>query len=156
MNPYYQFSMIDGVRTAEAKIIESDKRYSKPQKEQIIQESIITSPIKQPVIAYEPTPTRDPVSAIGDTSIMTKPATTINVYSPDGSTSTTSLADEVTVSDSGVSTSSKGGGGGGGGGGGISPSKPKSKASTPTKPKKSFIPLAAIGAGIAILILKPF
>lgn len=154
MNPYYQFSMIDGVKTAETKIIESEKNYSRPQKEQIIQESIITSPIKQPIAAYEPTPTRDPVSAIGDTSIMTKPATTINVYSPDGSTSTTSLADEVTVSDSGISTSSKGGGGGGGGG--ISPSKPKSKASTPTKPKKSFIPLVAIGAGIAILILKPF
>jgi hypothetical protein len=153
MNPYYQFSMIDGVKTAETKIIESEKTYSQPQKEQIIADSIITSPIKQPIEAYEPTPTRDPVSAIGDTSIMTKPATTINVYSPDGSTSTTSLSDEVTVSDSGISTSSKGGGGGGGG---ISPSKPKSKASTPTKPKKSFIPLVAIGAGIAILILKPF
>ncbi len=153
MNPYYQFSMIDGSKTAETKIIESGKRYSRPQKEQIIAESIIQSPIKQPVSIIESTPTRDPVSAIGDTSIMTKPATTINVYSPDGSTSTTSLADEVTVSDSGISTSSKGGGGGGGG---FSPPKPKSNKTAPTKPKKSFIPLAAIGAGIAILILKPF
>ena len=115
MNPYYQFSMIEGVKNAEVKIIESGKSYSRPQKEQIIADSIITSPIKQPALTYEPTP-----------------------------------------SDSGISTSSKGGGGGGGGGGGISPSKPKSKASTPTKPKKSFIPLVAIGAGIAILILKPF
>lgn len=154
MNPYYQFSMIEGVKDAEVKIIESAKQYSRPQKEQIIAESIIQAPIKQPALTYEPTPTRDPVSAIGDTSIMTKPATTINVYSPDGSTSTTSLADEVTVSDSGVSTSSKGGGGGGGGS--FSPPKPKSKSSAPTKPKKSFIPLVAIGAGLAILIIKPF
>ena len=34
MNPYYQFSMIDGVKTAETKIIESEKNYSRPQKEQ--------------------------------------------------------------------------------------------------------------------------
>ena len=102
-----------------------------------------------------------PISSIGDAAIITKDPTTINIYNPEGGTSTTSTESEVTV-DGGtgqVSTpaskgGSKGGGFGGGGGGG---SKGKGKGSAaPKAAKKAILPLAAIGVGIAILIFKPF
>ncbi len=99
-----------------------------------------------------------PISEIGDASIETKdPSTTINIYNPEGGTSTTSTESEVTVdANTGkVSTPASRGGGGGGIGGGKGKPKPQPKSAT-SKGKKAILPLAAIGIGVAILIFKPF
>ena len=148
MNAYYQFSMVEGYSNATTKMVESEKIIS-PQKEQaiveeevstvmaddggkgtstLLQEAPTREPVKEPALVE---PTKEPTSVSDET--------TINVYADEGKVST------------GKATT------GGGGGGGFSP--PSSKKSTKagaSAPKKSFIPLAAIGAGIAILILKPF
>tara|TARA_R110000765_G_scaffold274895_2_gene373338 strand:- start:177 stop:632 length:456 start_codon:yes stop_codon:yes gene_type:complete len=147
MNPYYQFAMLDGYNYAASAII---PKFIAPTKGEYIP-ALYTEP--EPTSAIVPV---KPSSNTGDATINTKPATTINIFNPDGQTSSTSLSDEVTVDgDTGESssTATQGGGSGGGGGGGGGASKPKQKS---LAKKKSMLPLIVLGAGIAILIFKPF
>ena len=99
-----------------------------------------------------------PISSIGDAAIVSKDPTTINIYNPEGGTSTTSTESEVTVdANTGKVTTPASKGGARGGGGGIGGGKGKGKPSAaPKSAKKAILPLAAIGVGVAILIFKPF
>ena len=101
-----------------------------------------------------------PISTIGDAALITKDPTTINIYNPEGGTSTTSTESEVTVdANTGKVTTPASKGGARGGGGGIGGGKGKGKgkpSAAPKSAKKAIIPLAAIGIGVAILIFKPF
>lgn len=99
-----------------------------------------------------------PISSIGDAAIISKDPTTINIYNPEGGTSTTSTESEVTVdANTGkVTTPASKGGARGGGGGGIGGGKGKKPSAAPKSAKKAIIPIAAIGIGVAILIFKPF
>jgi hypothetical protein len=97
-----------------------------------------------------------PISTIGDASIISKEPTTINIYSPESSTSTTSTESEVTVdATTGKVTTPASKGGAKGGGMGGSKGKKGNSAPKKTKAKKAILPLALIGIGVAIIIFKP-
>jgi hypothetical protein len=99
------------------------------------------------------------VTTIGDTQLK-QPTTTINIFGQ--GTLTGSLSDQISVDPDGTITTSTSDpnaaplpSGGGGGGFGL-PSGAKKPKKTALKPKKkSWIPLIAIAAGAALIILKP-
>jgi len=108
-----------------------------------------TAPVYESPVYNEPLP-EQPISTIPLTK-ATDPKTTINIYSDEGVT-TASIDEEGEIS---VDEAIFGGGGGGGiGGGGGMPSEGEGSAPMPIQ--KTMMPLLAVAAGAAILILKPF
>lgn len=173
MNANYQYFMIDGYNYVSGKgggkggdIIGGGGSGGGGGKDVILEEMDDVKPIySKPIVTdtvddVSPIESK-PISSIGDAALETKdPSTTINIYNPEGGTSTTSTESDITVdANTGKVTTPASKGGARGGGGGIGGGKGKGKgkpSAAPKSAKKAIVPLAAIGIGVAILIFKPF
>ena len=151
MNPYYQYLIMNG--------------YSHAVGEEQLRDERTPTPTPPPPTTQEardePTsePTPPPTTTTGDTQQETKSGTTINIFNPDGMTSSTTTAQDVsldTLTGDFETGTDIGGGGGGGFGGGAMMGEDEVVDGEGQLRIRTWIPLIVIAAGIGMIVLKPF
>lgn len=161
MNPYYQYLIMNGYANA---IGETARDPETPPTgtgttggglgESAPVTSIPTTEESKAPSEPEPTP---PTTSTGDTQQEAKSGTTINIFNPYGTSSTTTTADDVSVDTlTGEIETGTDGVFGGGGGGGIFGGEGEDGEEGRQAIVKSWLPLIVIAAGIGVIILKPF
>jgi hypothetical protein len=174
MNPFYQLSIVEdafyNLTDSKREIVSISPKEIEPKEIVAVKPTIYSSPIldTKPTVETRPLaidpildkPITDPIIetrpavAIGDTSAPIKDGTTINIFNPDGQTSTTSLSDIVSV-DTATGEVETGNTIGGGGGGGMMGGGEDSDKQGQVPIVKTWIPLLVIAVGIGVIILKP-
>ena len=172
MNPYYQYAIAKGYYNADAVMRQASTNISAPLQDEIISDSISqvgesmsepapTSPVIRPTTPVQISPDLDStplVNTLGDTQIKPVGGTTINIFNPDGQTSTTTTAEDVALDTltGDLETGTDIGGGGFGGGGGMGSEGDAGTVEIMAVPVKTWIPLIVIAVGVAVIILNPF
>jgi hypothetical protein len=154
----------------EKPLYEAKPLYERPTYKEVLAEPVKIDPaIISPL--YEEKPLvldGGTVTYVGDTKLPVQEGTTINIFNPDGQTSTTSSSGGISIdgetgetdteaTDPNAGNAPSGGGGGGGGGsmGGGGGGGGEKGGQRMRVVQKTIIPLLVIAAGIGVIILKP-